>query len=122
MSDFLFESPQPFRARKPGSEFNPGNARKGHKGYEGNGARPRLTRCDFFDNGELLWRMGRPQRHDEPTAHFELLNQRWRDMVKCGRHDYGVERTTFRPSEITVTDLDTHIVVAELSQHLRGDL
>ena len=42
--------------------------RKGHKGYEGNGAHPRLTRCDLFENGELLWRMGRLQRHDEPPS------------------------------------------------------
>jgi hypothetical protein len=27
-------------------------------------------------NGELLWRIGRPQGHDEPATHFELLNQR----------------------------------------------
>ena len=56
---------------------------KGHKAYEGNRAHPRLTRCDFFDNGEPLWRVGRPQRHNEPTARFELLNQRRRDMVEC---------------------------------------
>jgi len=60
------------------------------------------------------------QAHDEPTAHFELLNQRRRDMVKCGCNDHCVERTTFRPSEITVADLDTDIVIAEFSQHLRS--
>src|SRR6185312_12178690 len=26
----------------------------------------------------------------------------WRNTVKCGRHDHGVERTTLRPSEITI--------------------
>jgi hypothetical protein len=71
-------------------------AGKGHEAYEDNGAHPRLTRCDLFDNGELLWRVGRPQRHDEPTTNFELFNQRRRDMPKCGCHDYGVERTAFR--------------------------
>jgi len=74
------------------------------------------------------------QAHDEPTAHFELLNQRRRDMVKIsgirlsdrlhrkasGCNDHCVERTTFRPSEITVADLDTDIVIAEFSQHLRS--
>src|SRR5262245_1585023 len=35
-------------------------ADKGHEAYEDDGAHPRLTRCDLFDNGELLWRMGRP--------------------------------------------------------------
>jgi len=64
--------------------------------------------------------MGRPQRHDDPTAHFELLNQRRRDMVKCGGYDHCVKRTAFRPSEITVTDLDSNIVIAKLSQHLLG--
>ena len=64
--------------------------------------------------------MGRPQRHDESSAHFELLNQRWWDMVKCGRHDHCVERTTFRPSEITIAHFDSDIVIAKLSQHLRG--
>jgi hypothetical protein len=29
-------------------------------------------------------------------------------------------RTRFRPSVITVADLDTHIVIAEVSQHLRS--
>src|SRR6476620_2483386 len=93
---------------------------KGHEVYEDNGAHPRLTRCDLFDNGELLWRIGRPQRHNEPATHFELLNQRRRDMPKCGCHDHGVKRTAFRPSLITVADLNTHIVIAELSQHIRG--
>ena len=51
----------------------------------------------------------RPQGHDEPATHFELLNQRRRDMPKCGCHDHCVERTAFRPSVITVPDLDTHI-------------
>jgi hypothetical protein len=63
--------------------------------------------------------MDRPQRHDEPTANFELLHQRRRDTVKCGCHDHCVERTTFRPSKITVADLNTDIVIAKLSQHLR---
>ena len=84
---------------------------KRHKAYGGNGARPRLTRCDLFDNRELLGRIGRSQRHDEPTAHFELFKQRRRDMVKRGCHDHCVERTTFRASKITVADLDTHIVI-----------
>ena len=43
-------------------------------------------------------------------------------MVKCGCHDYCVERTTFRPSEITVADPDTDIVIAEFSQHLRSGI
>src|SRR5215831_2907855 len=48
-------------ARQPGNRLRhsilgPG---KGHKGHEGNRAHPRLTRCDLFENGELLWRMGR---------------------------------------------------------------
>jgi hypothetical protein len=47
--------------------------RQGHEVHE-DIAYPRLTRCDLFDNGELLWRMGRPQRHDEPATHFELLS------------------------------------------------
>ena len=33
---------------------------KGHELYEDNGTHPRLTRVDLFDNGELLWRIGRP--------------------------------------------------------------
>ena len=87
---------------------------KGHEFYEDNGAHTRLTRCDLFHNGELLWRIGRPQGHNEPATHFELLNQRRWDMPKCGCDDYCVERTAFRPSVITVADLDTHIVIAEL--------
>jgi hypothetical protein len=39
-------------------------------------------------------------------------------MPECGRDDYCVERTAFQPSVITVTDLDAHIVIAEVSQHL----
>src|SRR6516165_2855850 len=93
---------------------------KGYKVYEGNRAHPRLTRCDLFYNGELLCRIRRSQRHDEPSAHFELFNERRRDMVKCGCHDRCVERTTFRPSKITVADLDSNIVITKLSQHLRG--
>ena len=88
--------------------------------YEDNGAHTRLTRCDLFDNGELLWRFGRPEGHDEPATHFELLNQRRRDMPKCRCHDHCVERTAFRPSVITVSDLDTHVATAKLSQHLRS--
>ena len=90
-------------------------AGKGHELYEDNGTHPRLTRVDLFDNGELLWRIGRPQGHDEAATHFELLDQRWRDMPKCGCDDDCVERTAFRPSLITVADLDTHIVITELS-------
>ena len=41
-------------------------------------------------------------------------------MLKCGCHDHGVERTAFRPSKITAADVDTDIVIAKLSQHLRG--
>jgi hypothetical protein len=101
----------------PHSILGPG---KRHEANEGNGAHPRLTRCDLFDDGELLWGMGRPQRHDQPATHFELLNQRRRDMPKRGCHDHSVERTAFQPSMITVADLDPHIVVAEVSQHLRS--
>ena len=64
--------------------------------------------------------MGRPERHDEPATYFKLVDQRRRDMFKCSCHDHCVERTTFRPSEIAVADPDTDIVVAKLSQHLRG--
>jgi hypothetical protein len=55
-----------------------------------------------------VWRIGRPQWHDEPATHLELLNQRRRDMPKRGCHDHGVERTAFRPPLIAVTDLNTH--------------
>ena len=41
------------------STFNPGPG-KGHEVYEDNGAHTHLTRCGLFDNGELLWRIGRP--------------------------------------------------------------
>src|SRR5258707_15372477 len=64
--------------------------------------------------------MGGAQRHDKPATHFELFNQWRRDMPKCGCYDYCVERTTFQPSVINVADLDAHIVIAELSQHLRS--
>src|SRR5258706_8489345 len=64
--------------------------------------------------------MGGAQRHDKPATHFELFNQWRRDMPKCGCYDYCVERTTFQPSMITVADLDAHIVIAELSHHLRS--
>src|SRR5215469_12393976 len=50
--------------------------------------------------------------------HFELFNQRRRDMPKCGRDDYCVEGTAFQPSVITVADFDAHVVTAEVSQHL----
>ncbi len=76
--------------------------------------------CDLFNNGELLWYISRPQRHDEPATHFELLYQRRRGMLKCRCDNHCVERTAFRPSLITVADLDTHIVIAELSQHFRS--
>ena len=59
-----------------------------------------------------------PQGHDESATHFELLNQQRRD-AKCGSHDHCVARTAFQPSVITVADLDTHIVIVELSQNLR---
>ena len=61
----------------------------------------------------------RPERHDEPTTDFELLNQRRWDMVKCRRHDHCVERTTFRPSKITVTNFDTYRVLSIPSQPFR---
>ena len=88
--------------------------------YEDNRARPRLTWCDLFDNGELLCRIAKSQRHDEPATHFELLNQRRRDMLKCRCHDHGVERTAFRPPLITVAYLDTYIVIAEVFQDIRS--
>src|SRR6516164_7978065 len=104
--------PQSF-ARKPccrrHSILGPG---KGHEAYEDNGAHPRLTRCDLFDNGELLWRIGWPQRHDEPATYFKLLDQRRWDMFKCSCHGHCVEGTAVRPSVITVAYLDAHIVVA----------
>src|SRR6516165_2741495 len=91
---------------------------EGHEAHEGNGALPCFTWRDLFDHGELLWRFNGPQRHDKPATHFELFNQRRRDMPKCGRDDYCVERTAFQPSVIPVADLDAHIVIAEVSQHL----
>jgi len=92
---------------------------EGHEAHEGSGAHPRFTWRDLFDHGELLWRFNGPERHDKPATHFELFNQRRRDMPKCGRDDCCVERTAFQPSVITVADLDTHIVIPEFSQHLR---
>src|SRR5215471_9304815 len=91
---------------------------EGHEAHEGNGAHSRFTRRDLFNHGELLWRFNGPQRHDKPATHFELFNQRRRDMPKCGRDDYCVERTAFQPSVITVADFDAHVVIAEISQHL----
>src|SRR5262249_34126591 len=91
-----------------GSILGPG---EGHEAHEGNGAHPRFTWRDLFNHGELLWRFNGPQRHDKPATHFELFNQRRRDMPKCGRDDYCVERTAFQPSVITVADLDAHIVI-----------
>ena len=52
--------------------------RKGHKAHEGDGARCRLARGDFFDDRELLSGVGGSHRHDEPATHFKLLNQRRR--------------------------------------------
>ena len=93
-----------------GSILGPG---EGHEAHEGNGAHPRFTWRDLFNHGELLWRFNGPQRHDKPATHFELFNQRRRDMPKCGRDDYRVERTAFQPSVITVADFDAHVVIAE---------
>src|SRR5262245_59148170 len=84
-----------------GSILGPG---EGHEAHKGNGAHPRFTWRDLFNHGELLWRFNGPQRHDKPATHFELFNQRRRDMPKCGRDDYCVERTAFQPSVITVAD------------------
>jgi hypothetical protein len=93
---------------------------KGHKAYEDNGARLRLTRCDLFYDGELLCGVGGPQRHYEPATHFELLDQRRRDMLECSCHDHCVERTAFQPTVVAVADLDAHIVIAEVSQQFRS--
>jgi ABC transporter substrate binding protein len=84
---------------------------EGHEAHKGNGAHPRFTWRDLFNHGELLWRFNGPQRHDKPPTHFELFNQRRRDMPKCGRDDYCVERTAFQPSVITVADFDAHVVM-----------
>src|SRR5262245_45694096 len=86
-----------------GSILGPG---EGHEAHKGNGEHPRFTWRDLFNHGELLWRFNGPQRHDKPATHFELFNQRRRDMPKCGRDDYRVERTAFQPSVITVADFD----------------
>ncbi len=51
---------------------------KGHKAHEGDGARCRLARGDFFDDREVLSGVSGPHRHDEPATHFKLLNQRRR--------------------------------------------
>ena len=102
------------------SAFNSGGRVKGTKRTRIMGSHLRLTRCDLFDNGEPLWRIGRPQRHYKPATHFELFDQRPRDMPKRGCYDHGVEGTAFRPSLITVADLYTHIVIAEFCQHLRS--
>src|SRR5512143_3046984 len=93
---------------------------KGHKAYEDNGARLRLTRCDLFDDRELLCGGRGSQRHDEPATHFELLDQRRRYMPECGCHDNCIERTTLRPAMVTVANLYAHIDITEVSQHFRG--
>src|SRR6516162_11278086 len=91
---------------------------EGHEAHEGSGAHPRFTWRDLFDHGELLWRFNGPQRHDKPATHFELFNQRRRNVPNCSRDDYCIERTAFPPSVITVADLDAHVVIAKVSQHL----
>src|SRR5262249_20702558 len=56
------------------------------------------------------------------ATHLELLDQRRRNMLQGSCNDYCVERTAFRPNLITVTDLDAHIVMAEVSQQFRRDV
>src|ERR1700730_9062804 len=93
---------------------------KGHKADEHNGARLRLIRCDLFYDGELLRGVGGSQWHYEPATHFELLDQRRRDMLECSSHDHCVKGTAFRPTVVAVADLDAHIVIAEFFQQFRS--
>ena len=51
---------------------------------------------------------------------FAPLDQRRRDMLDCSCHDHCVERTAFRPTVVSVADLDAHIVVAKVSQQFRS--
>src|SRR6476659_290405 len=75
---------------------------KGHKADEHNRARLRLTRSDRFYDGELLCGVGGPQWHHEPATHFQLFDQRWRDILVSSGHDDYVERTAFRPTVVAV--------------------
>src|SRR3974390_807230 len=95
---------------------------KGHKAYGDNGARLRLPRCDLFDDRELLHAGRESQRHDEQAAHFELLDQRRRDMPECSCHDNCIERAALRPAIITVANLYAHIVITEAFERFRGGL
>src|ERR1700730_2307497 len=93
---------------------------EGHKTDQHNGARFHLTFCDFFGDGELLNSLGRPQRHYEPAAHSELLDQRRGDMLEGGCHDYCIERAAFLPTVVAVDNLNAHILIAEIPQQLRS--
>ena len=53
------ESPK-FKEQSPGP-------REGYEAHADNGAHPCFTWRDLFDNGELLWRIDGPQRHDKPA-------------------------------------------------------
>ena len=75
---------------------------KGDKTDQHNGARFRLAICDLFYDGELLNAVGRPQRHYEPAARSELLDQWRRDMLECSRHNYCIEGTALPPTLVAV--------------------
>jgi hypothetical protein len=44
---------------------------------------------------------GRPDRHHQPAAVAQLLEQGLRDVIGCGCDDDGVERRFFGPAEKT---------------------
>ena len=94
---------------------------KRHESYWDNGSRPRLTRRDLFDDGELLPRRCRPQWHDQAATHLELLYQRRRDMAKGRSAGSGPFRDPIGPtapgSNGTVArDGSRGIVTAEASR------
>jgi len=77
---------------------------------------------EFFDDREVLSGVSGPHRHDEPAAHFKLLNQRRRHLPERGSHDDSVKRTAFGPATKTVAKPDAHVVIREVSECFRGGL
>jgi hypothetical protein len=49
----------------------------------------------------------------EAAVRFELLYQRWRDMVRAGGHDDRIEWSVLGPAKIAVALFNVNLGVAE---------
>src|SRR5690606_540116 len=85
------------------------------KGYEPNGDEATGLKFVAFFRDEHQWLSAErgATRDDHAAAVAQLLDERRRDMLRCGRHDDGIEGCLVFPPEVAVGLAHRDVVVAQ---------